>query len=153
MQVAINSGLGQDMWMVSPENITRILIVFFIEEILYIIVICSTKISMIIFYLRIFYEPWVRKACHTLLAGTITFGVAYMLHAVFANWPISYSWTFWDGLHEGKRGDIIFITFLYSSINIALDLALFVLPVTQFVTMSWTLRKKIGTSLIFLVGL
>ncbi|KZL63456.1 CFEM domain-containing protein, partial [Colletotrichum tofieldiae] len=117
--------------MVPPDNITKILLIFFVEEILYIIVICTTKISIIILYLRIFYEPWVRKACHVLLFSTIVFGTAYMLHAVFANWPISYSWTFWDGLHEGKRGNILLITFLYSGINIGLDLSLFILPVTQ----------------------
>ncbi|OBR11085.1 CFEM domain-containing protein [Colletotrichum higginsianum IMI 349063] len=185
MQMAINAGLGQDTWMVAPDDITKILLIFFIEEIFYIIVICATKISIIIFYLRIFFEPWVRKVCHALFAGTIVFGTAYMFHAVFANQPISYSWTFWDGLHEGtvskieepgiwilvvfasvllshrfpgltftqKRGNLLLITFLYSGINIGLDLTLILLPVTQFFSVSWTLRKKIGTSLIFLVGL
>ncbi|WQF86656.1 hypothetical protein CDEST_11670 [Colletotrichum destructivum] len=153
MQMAINAGLGQDTWMVAPDDITKILLIFFIEEIFYIIVICATKISIIIFYLRIFFEPWVRKICHALFAGTIVFGTAYMFHAVFANQPISYSWTFWDGLHEGTRGNLLLITFLYSGINIGLDLTLILLPVTQFFSVSWTLRKKIGTSLIFLVGL
>ncbi|KAF9880504.1 CFEM domain-containing protein [Colletotrichum karsti] len=45
------------------------------------------------------------------------------------------------------------MAFANGSFNIAIDLTLFVLPVTQFINVSWTKRKKFGVSLIFLVGL
>ncbi|KAF4866635.1 hypothetical protein CGCSCA1_v013495 [Colletotrichum siamense] len=45
------------------------------------------------------------------------------------------------------------MTFVNGGTNIAIDLVLVILPVTQFITVSWTIWKKIGVSLIFLVGL
>ncbi|KZL72907.1 CFEM domain-containing protein, partial [Colletotrichum tofieldiae] len=152
-ETAVGLGFGQDIWMLSPDQITRILFVFFLEEFMYAFVICSTKVSIILFYLRIFPEPWFRKACLTILIMTAIFGVWHILQILFVSWPISYNWTFWDGRHSGRRGNVKMFSFINAGINIALDLALFILPVTQFITMSWTLRTKIGTSLIFLVGL
>ncbi|TQN65976.1 hypothetical protein CSHISOI_09447, partial [Colletotrichum shisoi] len=50
-------------------------------------------------------------------------------------------------------GNITLMTFINGGVNITLDFVLFVLPVTQFITVSWTSKKKIGVSVIFLVGL
>ncbi|OLN95268.1 hypothetical protein CCHL11_08138 [Colletotrichum chlorophyti] len=166
----IEKGFGQDIWMLPPDNITQILFIFFVDEILYAFVITMTKVSIILFYLRIFREPWFRKACYTILVITLAFGVWHVLQIIFVSWPISYSWTFWDGEHVGTRGNVAVFSFVNSGINIALDICLCFLPVTQLqvtcpgrsnqdsdychsITMSWTLRTKIGTSLIFLLGL
>ncbi|OHW92233.1 putative CFEM domain-containing protein [Colletotrichum incanum] len=117
--------------MLSPDQITRILFVFFLEEFMYAFVICSTKVSMIFFYLRIFPELWFRKACFTILTITVIFGVWHFLQILFVSWPISYNWTYWDGRHSGRRGNVKIFSFANAGINIALDLALFILPVTQ----------------------
>ncbi|KAI6805296.1 MFS general substrate transporter [Hortaea werneckii] len=45
-------GLGKDMWEVPYDNITRILLHFFIDELLYIGVLSATKLSIIFLYLR-----------------------------------------------------------------------------------------------------
>ncbi|KAL0941554.1 CFEM domain-containing protein [Colletotrichum truncatum] len=139
--------------MLPPENITKILMIFFVEELLYAFMVSTTKISIILFYLRIFREPWFRTVCYILFAATTCFGIWHIMQIIFVSSPISYSWTFWDGEHIGQRGKVQMLSFVNSGINITLDLCLFVLPVTQFIHMSWTLRTKIGTSLIFLTGL
>ncbi|KAF6809567.1 CFEM domain-containing protein [Colletotrichum sojae] len=152
-QVLVGLGLGRDVWTVPPDNITMILLLFFVEELFYSTVVATTKLSIVIFYLRLFSEPWFRRACYAMLAITIAYGVGQILAVVLVCMPISYNWTIWDGQHEGKCANTGTMAFSNGGFNIAIDLALFILPVTQFITVSWTLKKKIGVSLIFLVGL
>ncbi|OLN85633.1 hypothetical protein CCHL11_05787 [Colletotrichum chlorophyti] len=149
-QVAIGLGVGRDTSQVPLSNLRQILLIFFVEEILYVILVMITKISIILFYLRIFYETWFRRACYAILIIIIFFGIFYELVVVSAS---SHGWPFWDGQDTGKRGDEVILSYVNSGINIAMDLCLCFLPVTQFISVSWTTRKKIGTSLIFLVGL
>ncbi|TID02110.1 hypothetical protein CH35J_004606 [Colletotrichum higginsianum] len=109
-KISIDLGFGQDIWMISPDQVTQILCIFFFSEIMYAII-------------------------------------------LLVSWPVSYNWTFWDGRHTGRRGHVKIFSFVNGGINIALDLSLCVLPVTQFINMSWTLKTKIRTSLIFLFSL
>ncbi|KAK2023694.1 hypothetical protein LX32DRAFT_132227 [Colletotrichum zoysiae] len=152
-QTLIGLGLGKYIWSVPPENITQILLIFFAEELLYAFVVAATKLSILIFYLRLFNEPWFRVFCYVMLALTAMFGLGQMLVITFICTPISYNWTQWDGKHLGKCGDVTLMTFCNGGINLALDFILFVMPVTQFIKVSWATKKKIGVSLIFLVGL
>ncbi|KAF4780690.1 CFEM domain-containing protein [Colletotrichum scovillei] len=152
-QILIGIGLGQDIWMVSPDNITQILLLFFVEELLYSFVVAVTKLSILIFYLRLFAETWFRVVCYIMLGVTTIYGIGQILGIVLVCSPVSYNWTQWDGEHQGKCGNVNVMAFINGGVNIAIDFILFVLPVTQFITVSWTLKKKIGVSLIFLVGL
>ncbi|KZL75391.1 CFEM domain-containing protein [Colletotrichum tofieldiae] len=149
----VGLGLGKDIWSVPPENITKILLLFFVEELLYAFVVAVTKLSILLFYLRLFNEPWFRTFCYIMLGLTTVYGLEQMLAIALICTPISYNWTRWDGQHSGQCGNVTVMTFFNGGMNIALDFVLFVLPVTQFVNVSWTSRKKIGVSLIFLVGL
>ncbi|CCF33381.1 CFEM domain-containing protein, partial [Colletotrichum higginsianum] len=124
-------GFGQDIWMISPDQVTQILCIFFFSEIMYAIVITMTKISVVLFYLRIFYEPSFRKACLAIFTITVLFGIWHILQILLVSWPVSYNWTFWDGRHTGRRGHVKIFSFVNGGINIALDLSLCVLPVTQ----------------------
>ncbi|KAK1997735.1 hypothetical protein LX36DRAFT_577807 [Colletotrichum falcatum] len=130
-KTAVRLGFGQDIWMLSPDQITRILFVFFLDEIMYAVIITLTKMSIILFYLRIFPEPWFRKACRTILLFTGFFGVWHVLQILFVCRPVEYNWTYWDGMHNGQRGDLQLFSYINAGINIALDLALCFLPVTQ----------------------
>ncbi|OHW97967.1 CFEM domain-containing protein [Colletotrichum incanum] len=149
----VGLGLGKDIWSVPPENITQILLLFFVEELLYAFVVAVTKLSILLFYLRLFNEPWFRMFCYVMLGLTTAYGLGQMLVIALICTPVSYNWTRWDGQHSGQCGNVTIMTFFNGGINIALDFVLFVLPVTQFINVSWTLKKKIGVSLIFLVGL
>ncbi|KAK2029160.1 hypothetical protein LX32DRAFT_719021 [Colletotrichum zoysiae] len=122
----VELGFGQDIWMLSPEQITRILFIFFVEEITYAIIISATKASVILFYLRIFPEPWFRTACRVILFVSGIFGLWHIFQILFVCWPMDYNWKYWDSIHKGTL-----FSFINAGINIALDLSLCVLPVTQ----------------------
>ncbi|KAK2049436.1 hypothetical protein LZ31DRAFT_538303 [Colletotrichum somersetense] len=91
-----------------------------------------TKVSILIFYLRLFNEPWFRVFCYVMLALTTIYGIGQMLAITMICTPISYNWTQWDGKHLGVCGDVTLMTFFNGGINLALDFILFVMPVTQF---------------------
>ncbi|KAK1964481.1 CFEM domain-containing protein [Colletotrichum sublineola] len=88
-----------------------------------------------------------------MLALTTVYGIGQMLAITLVCTPISYNWTQWDGKHFGECGEVTLMTFFNGVVNLVLDFIIFVMPVTQFIKVSWTLKKKIGVSLIFLAGL
>ncbi|KAK1995419.1 hypothetical protein LX36DRAFT_582446 [Colletotrichum falcatum] len=153
LPAVIGLGLGKDLWSVPTENITQILLIFFVEELLYGFVVAFTKLSILIFYLRLFNEPRFRVLCYVMLALTAVYGIGQLLAITLICTPTSYNWTRWDGKHLGQCGSVATMTFVNGSTNLTLDFTLFVMPVTQFIKVSWTTKKKIGVSLIFLVGL
>ncbi|KAF0327424.1 satratoxin biosynthesis SC1 cluster protein 4, partial [Colletotrichum asianum] len=130
-QVLVSLGFGQDIWTVAPDNITQILLIFFAEELFYSFVVAVTKLSVIIFYLRLFQESWFRKACCGLLGITTMYGIGQILAIIFVCSPVSYNWTRWDGQHAGQCGKVNIMTFVNGGTNIAIDLVLVILPLTQ----------------------
>ncbi|KZL82463.1 cfem domain-containing protein [Colletotrichum incanum] len=156
-QTLVGLGLGKDICLLAGVQYSAItnptLKLFFVEELLYAFVVAVTKLSILLFYLRLFNEPWFRMFCYVMLGLTTAYGLGQMLVIALICTPVSYNWTRWDGQHSGQCGNVTIMTFFNGGINIALDFVLFVLPVTQFINVSWTLKKKIGVSLIFLVGL
>ncbi|KAK1585454.1 uncharacterized protein LY79DRAFT_518794 [Colletotrichum navitas] len=130
-RTAIELGFGHDIWMLCPEQVTRILIVFFVDEIMYAIIISVTKTSIILLYLPIFPKPWFRKTCRMILYITGIFGVWHILQILFVCWPMSYNWTYWDGEHSGRCGDRRLFSSISAGINIALDWSPCLLPITQ----------------------
>lgn len=76
--------------------------IFFVEELLYSFVIAVTKVSILIFYLRLFTEPWFRSVSYCMLGITVVYGVAQLLAIILLCAPISFNWTQWDGQHAGK---------------------------------------------------
>ncbi|TKA27618.1 hypothetical protein B0A50_04450 [Salinomyces thailandicus] len=58
--VLADLGLGKDIWNVPFDNITAILKVYYFDEDLYLTALPLVKISMLLFYLRIFPQKWFR---------------------------------------------------------------------------------------------
>jgi len=142
--VVIDDGLGRDMWMLEPRNISSVLRVsisgylavafadalqyFWVEEMLYSYCVSlyvpsptntllhkmlknlanissskSTKMSIVLFYLRIFpstVSTTFRKICWILVGLFIAMPTAFALATAFQCNPVSFSWTGWDGQHE-----------------------------------------------------
>lgn len=69
--------------------------------------------------------------------------------------PVSYSWLFWDGAHEGKCIDRNAGTWAHACINIVLDLVILAVPLVQLWTLktAYSTRKKFQITLMFLTGI
>jgi hypothetical protein len=125
----VTYGLGQDIWMLSADEISNVLFYFFIEEFLYTFQVVFTKISIILLYLRIFPKDSFRIQCWVLIGTTAAFGVSCVLSALLLCRPISYNWTSWDGQHPGSCGNNNAQIYTMAAVNIFLDLVTFFLPI------------------------
>ncbi|EAQ89514.1 hypothetical protein CHGG_06133 [Chaetomium globosum CBS 148.51] len=145
------NGVGRDIWTLTPENITNFLFYFYIMAMLYFAQVMLVKLCMLLFYLRIFPSPTVRR----LLWGTVIFNVVschLLLHRHLQCRPISHFWNNWDGEHEGKCLNSNAIAWANAAISIALDFWMLAIPLAQIKSLNLHWKKKIGVALMFVVG-
>lgn len=145
-------GLGRDIWTLSPHEITTMLKYFYIMACLYFTQVTLLKLSLVLFYVRVFPSKGVQR----ILWGTIVFvtlwGVAFVVTAIFQCQPIHYFWTKWDGLHQGKCLDINAITSSNAGLSVALDFWILGIPLWQLWGLKMHWKKKVGVALMFCVG-
>jgi hypothetical protein len=148
----VRNGLGQDIWTLSPQEITEMLKWFYAMASLYFTQVTLLKLSLIFFYIRVFPSKEVQR----LLWGTVVFvtlwGIAFVITAIFQCQPIHYFWTKWDGLHKGSCLDINAITASNAAISIALDFWILGIPLWQLWGLKLHWKKKAGVALMFCVG-
>ncbi|KAH7392254.1 hypothetical protein DE146DRAFT_662041 [Phaeosphaeria sp. MPI-PUGE-AT-0046c] len=148
----VEHGLGQDIWALTPYEITKMLKYFYIMAIIYFTQLTLLKLSLVFFYVRVFPN----KPAQRLLWGTVAFvvawGFAYVVVAIFQCQPINYFWKKWDHLHEGKCLNINAITNSNAAISIALDLWILGIPLWQLWGLKMHWKKKVGVALMFGVG-
>ncbi|CAK4031936.1 Hypothetical predicted protein [Lecanosticta acicola] len=150
-------GLGQDIWMVPPSNITTVLYYFWIDEFLYTFILATTKISILLLYIRMWPDTdsqKFRNACLTLIVILATYSITMNVVLAAGCAPISYSWTRWDGQHKGHCISSRAQIFATASLNIIFGLLVFLFPLPKLVKLSFSsTRKKYTLCLTFLVGL
>ncbi|PVH95623.1 hypothetical protein DM02DRAFT_536949 [Periconia macrospinosa] len=149
----VKHGLGQDLWVLSPHDITHMIKYFYLTACLYFAQVALTKLTLVLFYTRVFPNKDVQR----LLWGTVVFlalwGFAYVITAIFQCQPISYFWTKWDGLHKGKCLDPNIIGQSNAGVSIALDFWILGIPLWQLWGLKMHWKKKVGVALMFCVGM
>ena len=140
------------MWAVPFPNITEILEIYYIDELLYLALLPVIKISILLTYLRIFQGQAFRIWVYVAIGLNVCYVVAFDLITAFQCKPISYSWTRWDGEHEGKCNNINAQIFAAAALNVALDFLVIGLPMPQLWKMDMNWRKKGLVMLMFGVG-
>ncbi|KAB5515390.1 hypothetical protein GE09DRAFT_580839 [Coniochaeta sp. 2T2.1] len=145
-------GVGRDIWTLKFDDITTFGFFFYILGVLYLPMVSLLKMSLLFFYLRIFFLG----LAQTLLWGTIIFnaiyGIIFTFIGVFQCTPISYTWTKWDGEHEGTCLNVNAIGWANASISIALDLWMLAIPLWCLRSLKLHWKKKIGVAAMFIVG-
>jgi hypothetical protein len=145
-------GLGQDIWTVPFENITAILKVYYFDEDLYLTCLPLVKISMLLFYLRIFPQRWFRISCFVTMGACASYAIAFLLVSVWQCRPIPYAWENWHGETTGVCNDINAQGWTSAAINVVLDIIVLGLPLTVIAKLQLNKRKKFLFSLMFCVG-
>ncbi|KAI4592698.1 hypothetical protein KJ359_010457 [Pestalotiopsis sp. 9143b] len=146
-------GLGRDLWMVSFDDITFVLEMYYYSEILYLIVVFLTKISILCFYLRVFPKKSLRMRVYVIMGLTAAAACAFIPITVFQCTPIPGAWLRWDGTYEATCRDVMTQALWGAIVSIALDLATIMLPMTELWSLNLSIRRKIGVMLMFAVGL
>ncbi|KUJ18461.1 uncharacterized protein LY89DRAFT_569212, partial [Mollisia scopiformis] len=147
-----SNGLGKDIWTLSFKNISDMIHVFFAAELLYFAELALVKISILFFYLRLFPGTKIRRVIYATVIFNIFFAIAFIMTALLQCEPISYYWKKWDGEHQGICLDNNALAWSNAAINIAADIWLLGLPMTQLVTLKLHWKKKISVGMMFGVG-
>jgi hypothetical protein len=131
-------GIGSDLHLV------------YIAENIYVWDLALTKISVLVFYLRIFPNTWFRYAAFATI-GMITISTTIIsLITVFSCHPIPY---FWDrDIRGGKCLNVNALAYANSAMSIVQDLIIVSLPLPVLVKLNMGKKKKIGVGIMFAVG-
>jgi hypothetical protein len=108
-----------------------------------------TKISILLLYLRLFATSRTRYGCYILLGVVIIYGTWLFFSSIFPCVPIR---RFWDKSIPGHCLAFTPIWFTNASLNIATDLAIFVLPQRTIYALSLPKGQKISLCLVFALG-
>lgn len=144
--------LGRDIWTLTPSQITDFGRYFWIMEILYFLEVSMLKLSLILFYIRIFPGQTVRTILWITFAACAAFGLSFALVSVFQCTPISFYWEKWDGEHHGTCLNINSIAWSNAAISIAFDIWVLAIPLWQIKDLHLDWRRKVGVALMFCMG-
>lgn len=125
---------------------------FYWDELLYLGALPVTKISILLFYLKIFPARKIRIMCWVLIGLNAAYFIAFELVSIFQCRPIAGAWKAWDGEFKAKCNNINMQGWMAAVGNIILDLATMILPLPELIGLSLSLKKKIQILLMFSVG-
>ncbi|KAF2732466.1 hypothetical protein EJ04DRAFT_565929 [Polyplosphaeria fusca] len=147
-----NDGLGKDMWTVPFDKITHILHIYYFDESFYLSAIALTKISILLFYLRIFPNRDFRRAVYLTITLCALYILAFIPVTIFQCLPIHLAWERWDGEHHGKCINVNAEGWTSAAFNIIFDLVVICLPLRELSKLAMSRRRKVGIMLMFVGG-
>ncbi|KAK4231831.1 hypothetical protein QBC38DRAFT_464691 [Podospora fimiseda] len=146
-------GMGTDFWTIPQSNIDKIFQFWYVALFLYGITRTLSRISILLFYFRIFE----RTPGHKLRVGILIFDVvtcgALILLTLFPCTPISVFWTRWDGVRTGKCVDFKKEVLGIGIKDIFVDVIIITLPLPYIASLNLDRKKKILSMLLFSFGL
>ncbi|KAK4136034.1 hypothetical protein BT67DRAFT_417944 [Trichocladium antarcticum] len=152
---AIELGQGKDIWTVPFDNVTKVVHLFFSEMLLYTITRFFVRMSIILFYLRVF-PPRSDNNLGRILQYTMAFNVVYNISFFFAVLfqcqPIPLFWQQWEGHDHGHCGNANILAWVAAVTGIVFDIWLLVLPFPQLLRLNLHWKKKVMGGMMFCVG-
>jgi len=146
-------GFGKEVWTLHDYEITSFLKLLYFLQLLYLVQIALIKASILFFFLKIFPDRRFRQCLWIVQVLNLLICLAFVGVGFGQCRPFSYFWTGWDGEHEGSCLDATVTGLAHVALNIALDIIMLVLPVTQIYKLQMNRRKKIGVMAMFQAGI
>lgn len=147
------NGLGRDVWALNTAQLTRFVLFFYVLEVLYIALMSSSKVAMSLFLLAIFPNPEIRRLLNGTSVFVVLFGFSFVLTAVFQCTPVPYFWNqYVDPTSEGRCISTNMLGWVHGGVNIALDVWLLGIPLSQIRRLELHWKKKVGVAIMFLTG-
>lgn len=149
----IKNGVGRNIWDLTPTQITTFLLVYFIFEMLYTIILSMIKISICFLYLRLFPAEKFRRLVWATQVFNVCVLVTFTFSSAFQCRPLSYFWTGWDGEHSGSCNNINAAAWAHAGVNIVLDIWMLGLPASQVWKLNMPARKRFNILAMFGFGI
>ncbi|KAK3988882.1 hypothetical protein QBC44DRAFT_370712 [Cladorrhinum sp. PSN332] len=146
-------GMGSDFWTIPQSNIDTIFQFWYVALFLYGFTRTLSRISILLFYFRIFE----RTPGHKFRVGILVFDVvtctALILLALFPCNPIGVFWTRWDGIRTGKCVDFKKEVLGIGIKDIFVDVVIISLPLPYIASLNLDRKKKVLSMILFSFGL
>lgn len=97
----VPNGSGKDVWTVPFYQIDEFGKWFLFMEVQYFLDIAVLKLSLLLFYLRIFPSTTIKRLLWSTVVFVSSYGVVFGIVALTQCQPLHFFWTMWDGQHQG----------------------------------------------------
>lgn len=147
--------MGSDMWSVPHENITTIFLYTYITMPLYSIARLVSRISILLFYMRIFDKTPGRRLRICVLVFDIITGLGLSILVAIPCRPVGFFWVRWDREHDSEGQCIDFYAEALSMgiTQLLIDVAIILLPIMWISRLQLKIREKLMSCFLFSVGL
>lgn len=110
------------------------------------------RVSVLLFYLRIFPQRLFRRVVYAIIIANMFYGSAFILISIFQCIPVQAAWTRWDGTVEGRCVDVNLLGWASGAINVALNITVLILPLPGLTKLAIPWGRKIHVLLVFGLG-
>ncbi|WDK21952.1 CFEM domain-containing protein [Colletotrichum graminicola] len=148
----LRAGAGRDIWTLAPDQITHLLLIVYIFGLLYFFGLALIKISIIFLYFRIFPDGKFRKVLWATQVVNLLLLISFTAGQLALCQPFNFAWVGWTKEIPGKCFDRNKFIISHGAINVALDLWMLALPLTQLYGLRMQRRKKLGVMFMFSLG-
>ena len=148
----IPNGLGQDVWTLGFDKITNFARFLYASEILYVVHVTIVKLTLLLFFLRIFQKPMTQWLIKATIAFNILSGSVYLVAVIFQCQPIWQSWTSWDKEHSSKCISMNALVWSYAAVGLLVDIWMLIIPLYEVFHLHLPLYKKLSVCVMFGFG-
>lgn len=146
-------GLGKDTWTLPSHELTTFTEWLYIMEVLYLAELSLIKLSLSLFYVRIFPGTIIKRLLWGTVIFNILYGATFVITAIFQCTPINYFWTQYVEDHAvGKCININAFGWANAAISVALDIWMISIPLSQIPKLKLHWTKKFGVAIMFFLG-
>ncbi|KAF4120603.1 hypothetical protein GMORB2_2606 [Geosmithia morbida] len=150
----VENGLGKDMWTLTMKEIKNVLRYYYFGEIFYFASITSTKISILLFLLRVFPDQTFRRLVYAACGLAFAYGASFIVATALQCWPVEYSWQQIDeSWGTGSCNNIHVQGWMSAAMNIVVDLVVLCLPLKHLWQLQMELNKKLMIMFMFSLGI
>ena len=151
--VSIQYGLGHHMAVIDMSNPKQQVVYYkslYATEVFYFASIALSKTSMLCLYLRIFVSRTSRVSCYVLTGIVVFTSLGLIVAVTFQCHPVQYQWD--KSIRGGTCFYQVTVYRLLNLPNIAIDLAMLLLPLPVLLKLHTTRGRKIGLICTFLTA-
>jgi hypothetical protein len=125
---------------------------FYWEEILYAVGLAISKISILLFYLRVFPQQTFRYMVFVMISLNAMYAIGFSLAVILQCSPVDGAWRSWDGEYKAKCFNVNYLGWSGAGANIFFDVTTLILPLPVLAQLTMSTRKKLQVFSMFAVG-
>ena len=149
MQLAATKGFGKHAWDVPPGGVNTILELYYIAQILYVLVQTLAKISILLLFLRIFPGERFRLVTKIALVWMICHTISFFMAVTLQCLPVRAAW---DLSQKGKCISSSAVVAAGAGISIFEDVVIVLLPIPELKKLNLSLRKRLAVMCMLALG-